>query len=593
MNPKPFYKAPKVTKEDLEREFDKTMCHLKSSWDELTDESQYNTEEELLHRRRKQDTYKSRFFPNCSKNKEQTGIIFKGTSKKVDTYIHDNPPHTCDDSSDSVGRELPFAHHNRRNYNTRGTKLETPKLTRKRGRNLNEKTTMSSTFHGKSKKDDRHSVRQTACAKVVGEMKRNENNGKSFWINKNEMIIPRRCMDQVMSPYSSSKAKQQRDILLTTQMSKFARGKLRLRIRGKNKLNKISQVPVEEKLNDGFTPPLDDLFKGIMPRGGREKKINYREYTLKKSYKNRVNYERHADQHNEKQKESNKVAVGYDTMSKQKRQKGNPHVRICVDKESTRNSDPKCTIDFVQNCASVDKRMQNYLNEQLKYYGSKLRRENLEQVCLFLRKGPQRRVPHGLTRSHRIDEEEHPNVPVRPCQNCKKEINLKSYIIEGNDQKNTATMMTNARDVTPAISDKIMKQMRGREKEKNEGQTKNLAHKNKLIDELKNFKKLQKEEMNFFTIYTHLMNEKKILKKILNQQIRNNKKDYLKKLIQVKKYITNFVTHFEQIMAKIQAEKNGPYAPTHDQDRHHHISCLLKLVEDVISILADHFYHVE
>ncbi|ANQ10415.1 Uncharacterized protein PCOAH_00049990 [Plasmodium coatneyi] len=635
MNTKPFYNTPKVTKEDLEREFDKTKYRLKSSWDELTDGSEY-AEEELLHRRRKQDMCKSNFFTNYSKSKEQTCILFKGTSKKVNTYIHgalgesicwekgsipiygklktfkkrkknpnkvfffrectshiDNPPHTCDDSSDSVVRETPFAHNNKRNYNARGTKSDTAKLTRIRGRNLNEKVTMSSRLDGKSKNDDQNNVDHMTYLKVAGEEKRNGNNRKLFWINNNQTNIPPRCMNRMMSPYRSSKENEQGDILLTTQMSKFARGKLRLRVREKNKLDKMSQVPVEEKLNESSTHSLGDLLKGIMARGGREKKVNYGGNIKNKSYKNRVNHEQHADQHNEKQKESKQVAVGYDIMSKQKRQKGSPHVRICVNKENARNFDPKSTIDFVQNCASVDKRMKNYLNEQLKYYGSKLRRENLEQVCLFLRKRPQRSVPHGLARSHRIDEGEHPMVPVRPCQNCKKDINFKSYIMEENDTKNTATIMNNTRDVAPTISDEIMKQMRGREKEKNEGQTTNLAHKNKLTDELKKLKKLQKEEINFFSIYTHLTNEIRILKKMLNQQTRNNKKDYLKKLIQVKKIITNFVTYFEQIFAKIQVEKNGPYDPTYDEDRHYHISSLLKLVEDVISILADHLYPVE
>lgn len=165
--------------------------------------------------------------------------------------------------------------------------------------------------------------------------------------------------------------------------------------------------------------------------------------------------------------------------------------------------------------------------------------------------------------------------------------------MQGDDKKKDATIMINGSDVAPTISEEIKEQMKYRKKEKNERQTTNLAHKNKLPDELKKLKKLQKEEINFFTIYTHLINEKNILKKILDQQTRNNKKDYLKKLILVKKIITNFVTYFEQIFAKIQVEENGSYAPTYNEDRHHNINSLLKLVEDVISILSDHFYHVE
>ncbi|EUD65991.1 hypothetical protein C922_03718 [Plasmodium inui San Antonio 1] len=633
MNHKPFYNGPKVTKEDLEEEFDKTKCHLKSSWDELTDGSQY-TEEKLLHRRTKQDMCKSRFFADGSK-KKQTGILFKGTSKKVHTYIDstageflcrekgsipiygklktfkkrkknphkgfyfshvisnmDSAPHTRDGSTYSVNMETPFAYHNKRNYDARGINPDTAELTTAREKNLDEKATISCSFHGNSKNDDPHNAEHTTCVKVGRGEKRNGNNGRSFWISKNQMNISRKCIDQGMSPYSSSKANEQGNILLTTQRSKFARGKLRLRISGKNKIDKMSQVPVEEELNDDSTSPLGDLLKGIMPRGGGKKKVNYRALVMK-NYKNRVNHERHADQHNEKKEESKEVAVDYDIMSKHKRQKGNPHVRICVNKGNIQYSDPKYTIDSVQECASLDRKMQNYLNEQLKYYGSKLRRENLEHVCLFLRKRPQGRVPHGAARSHRIDEDEEPNVPTRPCKNCRKEINLRSYIMEGDDKKNSARMMTNARDMAPAISGEIMKQMRGREKERNEGQTRNLAHKNKLTDELKNLKKLQKEQINFFTIYTHLTNEKKILKKILNRQTRDNRKNYSKKLIQVKKNITNFVTLLEQILAKIDAEKKGPYAPTYHGDRHYHISCLLKLVEDVISIVADHFCHVE
>ncbi|KJP89864.1 hypothetical protein AK88_00575 [Plasmodium fragile] len=616
MNPKPFYKAPKVTKEELEKEFDKTWCHRKSSWDELTDASQY-TEEELLHRRTKQDMCKSNFFAECSKKKEQTCILFKCTSKKVHTYIHaavgdficlengsipmhgkmktfkkrkknphkvfffsegtsyiNKPPDTYDGSSDSVDRGTPFEHHNRRNYNTRGTKLDTAKWRRTRGKNLNEKETMSPPiFDGKCKNDDQHNIEHTTCVKVAGEEKRNANNGRSFCINKNETSVPRRCMDDVIYPYSFSKANEQENIL-TNKMNKLASGKLRLRISEKNKLDKTLQVAVEGKLNAGSTHPLSNLRKRIMPRGRTEKKINYGGYIVK-------------------QEESKQVAVGYDIMSSDKRQKGSPHVRLCVYKESTRKSDPTCPIDFVQMCPSVDdKRMQNYLNEQLKYYGSNMRRENLEQICLYLRKRPQRRAPHGLASSHRIGKE-HPNVPPRPCQTCKKDINLKRYIMDGDDKENTSTMITDERDVDPAISDQIMNQMRGREKEKNEGETTNLAHKNKLTHELKLKKFQNEEEINFSTIYTHLTNEKKILKKILNQQTRKNKKDYLKKLIQVKKYITNFVTYFEQILAKIQVEKNEPYDPTYDEDKHYHISALLKLVEDVISILSDHFYHVK
>ncbi|CAG9476149.1 unnamed protein product [Plasmodium vivax] len=635
MNSKPFNNAPKVTREDLEREFDKTECNLKSSSDELTDGAEY-TEEELPHRRTNQEMCKWSVFTECSKKKHQTGIFFMGTSKKVNAYIRgpvgesicwekgsipiygklktfkrrktnpredflftvgtshkDNPPHTCDGSSDGIGRETPFAHHNKGNHNARGNKPNTATLGRTRGRNLNEEATPSCRIDGKSKNNDRHNVEHTNFVKAAGEETPNGSNGKPFRINKNQMNIPRKCIDQGMPPYSSSKANEQGYVLLTTQMSKCARGKLRLRISGKNQLDKMSQVPLEGKPNEGSTHRFGDLLKGILPKGGRKKKVYYRGYIMKKSYKNRVNQERHAVQHNEKQRESKRVAAGYDVASKQKRQKGSPHVRIWADKESARNIHPKCTIDFVRKFASVDKRMKNYLNEQLKYYGSNVRRENLEQVCLFLRRRPPRRVPHGLviSRSHSIDEEGRPSVPARPCQNCKQAINLKRYIMEGVDKKNTATRMT-ATDVPLAASDLIIKQRSGREKEK-KGQTTNLSQKNKLTDELKNLKKLQKEEINFSTIYTHLTNEKKILKKILNQQIRNNKKDYLKKLIQVKKCITNFVTHFEQILAKIQAEKNGPYGQTHDEDRYYHISSLLKLVEDVIGILADHFYHKE
>ncbi|CAA9990472.1 conserved Plasmodium protein, unknown function [Plasmodium knowlesi strain H] len=635
MNSKSIYNAPKVTKEDLEREFDKTKYHLKNSWDELTGGSQY-TEEELLQRRRKQDMCKSNFFADCSGNKQQTFILLKGTSKKVHTYIHgalgeyicwekgsipiygklkthkkrkknrhkvsffsdgtlymDNSPHTCDGRSDSVGRGIPFAQHNKGSYNTRRIKSDIEKLADTKRRNLNKKASMLSRFDGMNRNDRQNNVYHTSCVKFAEEEKRNMNNGRWFGNNENQTNIPRRCKDQVMLPYSSSKDNEAADILLTTPMRNSANGKLPLRISEKNKLDKMSQVPVEEKLNENSIQPLGDLLKGKMARGGREKGINYREHIMKRSYKSRINHELHADQHNEKQNKSKQVGVGYDIMSKQKRQKGSPNVRIYVDKESTRNSDPKGTIDFVQNCASVEKRMKNYLNEQLKFYGSKLRRENLEQVCFFLRKNPRRRIPHGVPKSNRIDEEEHPNALARPCQNCKKEIKFKNYIMQGDDKKKDATIMINGSDVAPTISEEIKEQMKYRKKEKNERQTTNLAHKNKLPDELKKLKKLQKEEINFFTIYTHLINEKNILKKILDQQTRNNKKDYLKKLILVKKIITNFVTYFEQIFAKIQVEENGSYAPTYNEDRHHNINSLLKLVEDVISILSDHFYHVE
>ncbi|CRH04001.1 conserved Plasmodium protein, unknown function [Plasmodium relictum] len=278
----------------------------------------------------------------------------------------------------------------------------------------------------------------------------------------------------------------------------------------------------------------------------------------------------------------------------------------------------KYTMELIKNSKYLDQRMKNYINEQIKYYGEDLRKDNIENIYLYITKNFEKKNLGQVTKrndntiltnsvkkkynkkldenSDNINYDMSSNIELLPL--IDKEIyskisassfkEVKKYINAIDVLKKTYNDYHDNKIKNDSVCDSNSTEKNEVYKKKKKEKNCNLTKKNNS-KESKKFKLDKKKFISFSEMYSYLKNEKNILEKMFNEEEKKNLRCHLEELNEIEKKMIKFIENFEQIITRKEDKKHIFSDNTYKRGTTFQINALLKILDEIIQIVNDQF----